>query len=362
MEISFCDRCHESIPDVDLESGKAVRVGGKVLHVPCAFRRAMPGRGRSFLALLTLLALAGAAYSVVRLSRRDGDGGREFETRWRADDEASAARSVAALRKDADELRAKLQQEIDAGLETVSKQAGASHASTASTVAAVEGRLGAYREESDRMAKRIDEIDRRIEKISAWVEEVRNIATRSAAQPPPAPTPRAEPTAPTPTPPQPVASAPKPAVDPKVAAEHEAELRKWIEKLKDPDPSTRFSATYKLMDLNDLKAVAPLVDTLKGDKDYYTRLGAASALGKLHACDGVAALLDALDDKEELVQTAAADALLSITGHDVKYVPGLTKKERKTKREEWAKFWKDNEPATRSRLGQEKPAGEPAPR
>ena len=34
MEILFCDRCHESIPDADVESGKAVRVNGRVLHLP----------------------------------------------------------------------------------------------------------------------------------------------------------------------------------------------------------------------------------------------------------------------------------------------------------------------------------------
>ena len=225
----------------------------------------------------------------------------------------------------------------------------------ASALAAADGRLAAYREDADRAAKRMDELDRRLEKIAAWVEEVRNLAVRSSSAPPPRRPASSRPR----SAPDPVAVAPKPPVDPRVAAEREAELRKWIEKLKDPDPSTSFSATYKLMDLNDLRAVAPLVETLKSNKDYYTRLGAASALGKLRACDGVPSLLDALDDREELVQTAAADALLAITGQDVKYVPGLTKKERKTKREEWAKFWKENEPAVRSRFGQERAADGP---
>src|SRR5438477_9501895 len=66
MDILFCDRCHESIPDADLESGKAVRVGGKIFHVPCALRTAMPGPGRFFVALLALAAAAGAAYAVAR--------------------------------------------------------------------------------------------------------------------------------------------------------------------------------------------------------------------------------------------------------------------------------------------------------
>ena len=355
MEISFCDRCHESIPDVDLETGKAVRIGGRVLHVPCAFRRAMPGPGRTLLTLLTLAALGGAAYSVARLTRKDGDVGTrtDLAAQWRADDRDSETRLFEALRKDIDNLRTSLQRQIDAGVSGVVAQTGAAQASASSALSTVEGKLAAYREEADRASKRMDELDRRVEKMSAWVEEVRNLAARSAPPPPSVPAPR--PSDPAPVPQEPVAVAPKPPpIDPKVAAEREAELRKWVEKLKDPDPSTSFSATYKLMDLNDLRAVAPLIDTLKTNKDYYTRLGAASALGKLHACDGVPALLEALDDREELVQTAAADALLGITGHDAKFVPGLTKKERKAKREEWGKFWKDNEPTVRNRFGQDK--------
>jgi hypothetical protein len=355
MEISFCDRCHESIPDVDLETGKAVRIGGKMLHVPCAFRRAMPGPGRTLLTLLTLLAAGGAAYSVVRLTGRDfvGSSRADLEARWRADDRDAAARLADAVRKDGDSTRAGLQKEIETGIAGVVQQTGAAQAAASSALSTLEGRIAAYREEADRSAKRQSELEMRLEKISAWVEDVRNLAARSATPPPSVPSPR-------PADPQPIADVPPPAapkappVDPKVAAEKEAELRKWIEKLKDPDPSTSFSATYKLMDLNDLRAVGPLVDTLKTNKDYYTRLGAASALGKLHACDGVPALLEALDDREELVQTAAADALQGITGHDAKFVPGLTKKERRAKRDEWTKFWKDNEPAVRGRFGQEK--------
>ncbi len=360
MEISFCDRCHESIPDVDLETGKAVRISGKVLHVPCAFRRAIPGPGRTLLTLLTLVALGGAAYSVVRLTRKDGEIGTrtDLETRWRADVRDAETRLSETIRREAETTRTSLQKQIDAGISGVVQQTGGAQASTSSALSAVEGRLAAYREEADRAAKRIDELDRRVEKMSAWVEEVRNLAARSAAPPPSVAAPR--PADPQPLPQEPVAAPKPPPVDPKVAAEHEAELKKWIEKLKDPDPSTSFSATYKLMDLNDLRAVPPLIDTLRSNKDYYTRLGAASALGKLHACDGVPALLDALDDREELVQTAAADALLTITGHDAKFVPGLTKKERKTKREEWGKFWKDNEPTVRTRFGQEKSTDAPA--
>ncbi len=355
MEISFCDRCHESVPDADLESGKAVRIGGKVLHIPCAFRRAMPGAGRTILALLTLAALGGATFAVVRLLDRDRNAGlrSELSTLWRADDATAMKRFEEGQRVALVAERAELQRQIDAGFARIADAAATQSTATAEARATVEGRLAAYREQVDASQKRLDEVDRRLEKISAWVEDVRNLAARSSAgaSVPPPSAPVAPPAA---VPPPSVEPAPRtPAVDPKVAAERDAELKKWVEKLKDPDPSTSFSATYKLKDLKDLRATGPLIETLRTNRDYYTRLGAASALMEFKACDAVPALMDALDDKEELVQTAAADALLVITGHDAKWVPALTKKEKKAKRDEWAKFWKENESTVRSRLGQE---------
>jgi len=120
-----------------------------------------------------------------------------------------------------------------------------------------------------------------------------------------------------------------------------------------------FSATYKLKELKDPRAVPALVDTLKTQKDYYTRLGAATALGELKAADAVPALIEALEDKEDLVQTAAGEALTAITGRDTRIMVGLTKKERRQLKDEWARWWKDNEPTVRQRLGQASPTTPP---
>ena len=141
-------------------------------------------------------------------------------------------------------------------------------------------------------------------------------------------------------------------LEPESQRRHDEELKKWLEALKDPNPGIAFSATYKLKDLKDLRAAPLLIDTLRSHKDYYTRLGAAVALGELKSADAVPALIEALEDKEDLVQQSAADALTTITGNDPKFVPGLTKKERKAIKETWVKWWKDNEAPVRQRLGQ----------
>ena len=62
MEIRFCDRCHESIPDADFDAGRAVTLKGRTLHVACALSRAVSSGGpRTWLGFLLTLATAGVA-------------------------------------------------------------------------------------------------------------------------------------------------------------------------------------------------------------------------------------------------------------------------------------------------------------
>jgi HEAT repeat protein len=141
-------------------------------------------------------------------------------------------------------------------------------------------------------------------------------------------------------------------VDPETQQRLDAELARLLKMLKDPDPSRAFSATYKLKELKDLRAVPALVETLLRHKDYYTRLGAATALGELKACDAVPALIDALDDKDELVRVAAGEAIATIRGEATKPLVGLTKKELRAVKDDLARWWKENETAVRTRLAQ----------
>ncbi len=143
-----------------------------------------------------------------------------------------------------------------------------------------------------------------------------------------------------------------PATDPETQQRLDGELARLLKMLKDPDTSRSFSATYKLKELKDLRATPALVETLLKHKDYYTRLGAATALGELKACDAVPALIDALDDKDELVRVAAGEAIATIRGEATKPLVGLTKKELRTVKDDLARWWKEHEPAVRTRLNQ----------
>ena len=362
MDILFCDRCHESIPDADLETGRAVRGGGKVLHVPCAFRRAMPGPGRTVVALLAVLAAAGAAYAVARVQTPAvASESKEMPAAWHSavvDDLASR------VGKDLEVARASITSDVKRDTQaSVDRAVADLHDQLANEIKLAAAKLdGQVKGVTDAQLRRFESNEKRLEEVAEWVKEVRSLAARSAI-------PQPVPVDPSPAPPisipgtpdvPPAGLAPSTSgdgrppgpLDPESQRKHDEELKKWLEALKDPNAGIAFSATYKLKDLGDLRAAPALIDTLRAHKDYYTRLGAAVALGVLKSADAVPALIDALDDKEDLVQTSAADALTSVTGNDPKFVGGLTKKERKAIKEGWGKWWKDNEATVRQRLGQ----------
>ena len=366
MDILFCDRCHESIPDADLETGRAVRVGGKVLHVPCAFRRAMPGPGRTVVAILAVLAAAGAAYAVAKVESPPAHPEpKEMPVAWRAgvaDDVGSR------VSKDLDVALTSAKAEIRRDTQAaVDRATTGLYDSLRNEIKVASATLdGQVRGVTDAQLRRFESNENRLEEVADWVREVRSLAQHSVATPPPPPT------DPTPGPgtgtPPGIPADPAPSsdgrdgrdgrsrepapLDPDSQRKHDEELKKWLEALKDPNAGIAFSATYKLKDLKDLRASPALIETLRTHKDYYTRLGAAVALGELKSADAVPALIEALEDKEDLVQQSAADALTTITGNDPKFVPGLTKKERKAIKETWAKWWKENEATVRQRLGQ----------
>ena len=368
MEILFCDRCHESIPDADVESGKAVRVGGRVLHVPCAFRRAMPGPGRTLTLLLAVLAAAGAAYAVSRVTAKEEGRStdRALELAWRKDVSDGAQTAGQDVQKALAEQRVAFEARIAQEIKLREDQTANLRLELEKSLAGLRGEVNAY---TDGQTHRIEAMDRKVGEIAGGAKEIRDLAARSAAASPAIPPPGAAagmspevpPTAGPGAPAVPPSAAGPavpvpPAVDAEAQKRHDAEVDRWIERLKDPDNGISFSATYKLKDLKDLRAVPALVETLKLHKDYYTRLGAATALGELHACDAVAPLIDALEDREDLVQTAAGEALTTITGRDSRIMVGLSKKERKQLKDEWARWWKEHEAEVRQRLNQPAPA------
>jgi hypothetical protein len=361
MEISFCEQCRESIPDADFDAGRAVRVGGRNFHTACAFRRSLPGRSRAVAVVLAVLAAGAAAWATVRTVRLERDLADERAAR------AQDADTIATLRREGpgqvdervravvDGRLAGLRQETQAALDRTASTLRADAASARESVRGeVERQLAAAAEaQQDRFVA----IENRLGDMADWIRDVRDLAKRTAeaaaASPPPAPATGPGGAA---TPPAPGASDPSPASAapeaPERAKERAAEVDRNVALLKDSSDTVVFSAAMRLGELSDLRAVPPLVETLRTHKYYYARLAAASSLGTLRAADAMPALVDALEDKDALVQTAVAEAIHAITGEPFKNPIGRSKKDLRTLKEEWAAWWKANEALVRSRLNQ----------
>ncbi len=357
MEIRFCDRCSESIPDVDFDAGKAVSVSGRHYHASCALAKSLAIAGpRSWLTFV--LALLGAGAAVFLLVSRLG----------REEPPAVTTAVRAAISDSAQGVEARLADRIDRGLEHGGKVAGEAARSAAD---AVRGDLGAQldqlkgrleeeqRGDADHLAgqrRRLDEMEKQMAAVEALLREVREQADRLEAQrvaavPPPPPTePPPEPvTPPTPgTTPTPEPGTPPPSTAPS------AEVDRWIARLKDPNENIRFTATLQLGLLKDLRATQPLIEVLQKDRDYYVRLGAATALGDVQAVDAIPALIEALEDDDGLVRTAANDALRAITDQPFEFVPGMSRSERRKLQRRWKDWYDQNEAALRTRYGQPK--------
>jgi hypothetical protein len=354
MEIRFCSVCNESIPDGEFDAGRAIVSGKTSQHVACALRRSVATSGtRSWLTFL--LALGAAGVSTFLLVARLADEGKPPVIRTVPDVVARHVEDVARDTEDRltalqdrgrvglrDDLAASLDKRIQEALEAVR--------------AAVDRQDERLRETGSQVHDRLTGLDARLVKVQQqmaglvdWkvriaqeAEQLRRdleaVGKREVPAPPvTAPAPAAQ--EPAPPPPDP---------------DREKEIDRWIERLEDSDADIVFSATIELARLKALRAATALVRVLDRHKDFYARLGAATALGEIEAADAVANLIEALEDKDDLVRTAASEALHRITGQDFNFVSGLTKNERIRIQKRWRQWWKDNEADVRARLGQER--------
>ena len=82
-----------------------------------------------------------------------------------------------------------------------------------------------------------------------------------------------------------------------------------IQQLRNPDPVMRVRAVGELSILGDLRAVEPLIETLRNDKDDLVRLCAAKEMWRLGDHRAVEPLIAALNDENNEVQVNAMASL-----------------------------------------------------
>ncbi|MDJ0976603.1 MAG: HEAT repeat domain-containing protein [Planctomycetota bacterium] len=135
-------------------------------------------------------------------------------------------------------------------------------------------------------------------------------------------------------------------ITPRGRAEPEPETRerdRWLDQLRNGTDSERFDAAKRLGEMEAAEAVPDLAELLATHRDFYVRLGAAQALGRIGGPAAADALAAALLDKDELVRTAASEALMAVTGHRIRgYAPDDPAPKRVAWREAWEEWLAEN--------------------
>jgi hypothetical protein len=103
--------------------------------------------------------------------------------------------------------------------------------------------------------------------------------------------------------------------------------------------SVRLDALYALAQTGDA-GVIPYVIPMLEDVDLFVRMAAARVLENMKAKSAVPALIDALEDPETVVTESASFALKEITGKDFGFEPEEGPADRAKKVKAWREWWK----------------------
>ncbi|MDJ0975164.1 MAG: HEAT repeat domain-containing protein [Planctomycetota bacterium] len=355
MDIRFCEITKESIPDGEFEAGRAVTVGGKSYYVSAALQRMMArSRVRGWLTFLLVLYAAGVTTFLLLTELK----------REKPNPDAVSQAVVAEIERRDKRLESHLTQlysekvdgfagEVRDALAAAEKHRGTIHDATADLASRLDEQTKEVKEQIEGRDNRQGRVEDQIEEVRRWLLNIQGTADELLKRQAEMEAQRAaQPAAPA-KPDGPVATAPKTEPDANAPdPEHEAQVKMWIERLKDKNNDLVFTATVKLADLKDLRATQPLIVVLAKHKDFYARLGAATALGTLQAVDAVPALIDALGDKDELVRTAANEALIAITSNDQNFAADMSRNERQKVQRKYRTWFKNNEMELRRKLDQ----------
>jgi uncharacterized coiled-coil protein SlyX len=352
MNLYFCDLCNESIPQADLDLGRAVRRNERLICVSCEAAmsggvrtqqvfpveppapRALPSvaHGGSPLAAVALAFASVALVTVI-------GGGIFFY--WRSESQALAQRSALG---DLERAAPEHARTVSAALASEVTNRESEIAGLRMQLQAITARVGELEQEDPQLtalARRVDKLEERLgglddlasrvqhqsetlDELATWVQSLlQREPAREAAKPAGEPKPPAKANAP--TPPQPAAS-------------NEALLQKYIADLSSPDSGTRWQAVQSLGGTRDPAVVPHLVPMLR-DSDIFVRMAACRHLGDLGAVEAIPALIDTLEDEEVAVREAALSAVRGLSGQSIPFDPGAKEGERAKRVKAWRDWW-----------------------
>jgi HEAT repeat protein len=353
MNLYFCDLCNESIPQPDLDLGRAVRRGERLICAACeaamsgaAARPAPPApvatpiaRGGSGAA--SSLAAVALAFAAVALLAGVGAAAYFF---WRLESQAHAiSNQITALERAAPEHA-----------RTVSAALGDEAAAREAEVGQARAALQALAErvqDLEQADPRVAALERRLEKLDARLATLDDLAsrvqhqagviddlTRSLADLEKQRTTTSLTREPEPVPEVAAPRAAAPA--PEAGAPGGALFEKWVGDLASPDSGTRWQAVQSLGGTRQASVVPHLVPMLK-DSDIFVRMATCRHLGDLGSVQAIPALIDTLEDEEASVREAALVALRGLSGQSIPFDPLARDGDRSKRVKAWRDWWED---------------------
>jgi uncharacterized coiled-coil protein SlyX len=371
MEVHFCDICNESVPQRDLDQGRAFLRKGRVVCAACDLSMggeqgagsagddsvlagaetalgtdapaAVPAGGTGHHAahgapagsglamVLAAMAILLTASVAVLLFERLNEAGlstrgelKGIRGEVRAELDGVRDDLVADQRARSEELR-RVSTEIAtaaARAEERDKSASAGAIKLSADVAELVKRI----DQTAALAERVAAQDRRAEELSATIAEMRGdiglIAEKVLELEQ-----------------RPVAVAPAAAPGPVAPAVAQPAWMAFTADLKSPSSGARWAAVTALGDTKD-PAVIPYLLPMFADSDLFVRMATARVLGDLASMEPIPALIDALEDEEPSVREAAAISLRKLSGEAFGFDPSGNLAERSKKVKAWRDWWK----------------------
>lgn len=356
MNLYFCDLCNESIPQADLDLGRAVRRNERLICAACEgamsgghARPSVPGpapathvmgppssHGSSSVAAVAL------AFASVALVAGVGTGAYFF---WRLEELGNGLKQqISDLERSAPEHA----RTVSAALLDESSTRESEFAAARNTLQALSVRVQELEQsgaETSAIERRLDKLDARIAGLDDLASKVQHqsgaidqlavaLAEVAAVRPAPKEPPAAAEKAPSETP---RASTPAPAAN----APGGALWEKWLADLASPDSGTRWQAVQSLGGSRDPSVVAHLVPMLK-DSDIFVRMAACRHLGDLGSIEAIPALIDTLEDEEASVREAALVALRGLSGQSIPFDPLARDGDRSKRVKAWRDWWEES--------------------
>lgn len=362
MNLFFCDLCNESIPQADLDLGRAVRRNDRLICAACeaamsgaaARPASTPAQVESPPHLVapappvatssssSSVAAVALAFASVALVAGVGASAYLF---WRLEEQATRLeKQIADLERLAPEhaltVSAKLAEEVGERESDTAQardlyqalstrvqeleQSAADSAGLERRVERLDGRLAAL----DDLASRVQHQTGAMDQLTLTVAELVAARARAAEQAP------AESK-------QPLQSG---APAPLAPAPGNAAWQKWVPDLASPVPGTRWQAVQALGETHDVAVLAHLVPLLT-DADIFVRMATCRSLSNLGGIEAVPALIDTLEDEEAAVRDAAIVALKGLTdaftNESLPFDPYARDGDRSKRVKAWREWWQE---------------------